>query len=73
MDSHSRHGGILGWVKGSPWHKQSGAGNGCVEPLCTCALRRTMASGDGFQRPLVPRSRFPPRLMPSVRLRDNQR
>jgi hypothetical protein len=54
MDSHSQHGGILGWVKGSPWHKQSGAGN-------------------GFQRPLVPRSRFPPRLIPSVRLRDNQR
>jgi hypothetical protein len=25
-------------------------------------------AGDGFQRPLVPRSRFQPRLMPSVRL-----
>ena len=29
---------------------------------------RLYPAGDGVQRPLVPRSRFPPRLMPGVRL-----
>ncbi len=37
----------------------------------TCAQQGH--AGDGEQRPLVPRSRCPPRLMPGVRLLETER